>query len=298
MAWLAGLYVCIICGVLAVGWALLPEERATPLLPGRLQNVEAVRRRSLLPLFGVFRAVGRLFPRPTVDQEQEETRLLYAGSSLNGVEFHGLGVLAGLAGCVVMAVVLREFAVGWMAPAWVLLGGVIGWSLPRLWLRSRIARRHHAILRLLPDAVDLLTLCVGAGLDFVTAVHRVVAARPYQGEALVEEFSLALQEMQFGKRRADAFQNMAKRVQLSELTSFVRTLNQAERMGTPISEVLSAYAEDVRLQRFVRAERQALKAPIKILLPLIFCIMPCVAIIVAAPVFIEFIMLNPFQQMK
>ena len=112
----------------------------------------------------------------------------------------------------------------------------------------------------------------------------------------MEELSGALQEMNLGKRRADSLKGMAKRINLAELSSFVRTIVQADRMGTPIAQVLAVHAEDVRSQRFVRAERAALKAPIKILIPLIFCIMPCVAIIVGAPIFLQFMKESPFHQ--
>jgi tight adherence protein C len=89
---------------------------------------------------------------------------------------------------------------------------------------------------------------------------------------------------------------MAKRVNLPEMNSFVRTVVQAERMGTPIAEALAIHSDDVRFDRVQRAERAALKAPLKILIPLIFCIMPTVAIIVGAPIFLQFARQNPFAQ--
>ena len=89
---------------------------------------------------------------------------------------------------------------------------------------------------------------------------------------------------------------MGRRVNAPEMSSLVRTLVQADRMGTPIAEVLSVHSEDMRLERFTWAERQALKAPIKILVPLIFFIMPCVALIVGSPIFLQFMAQNPFHR--
>jgi tight adherence protein C len=164
-----------------------------------------------------------------------------------------------------------------------------------VWLRARIAKRHKAVIRLLPEVIDLLSLCVGAGLDFLGGLNKILLLKWFQRQPLVEELSIVVQEIKLGKRRAEALKAMAKRINLPELSSFIRTLVQADRMGTPIEETLSIHAEDVRMQRFTRAERAALRAPIKILIPLIFCIMPCVALIVGGPVFIQFTKQNPFS---
>jgi tight adherence protein C len=168
--------------------------------------------------------------------------------------------------------------------------------MPQLWLNARLRKRHRAMLALLPEVVDLLALCMGAGLDFLSALKRVAAIKAFQRHPLMEELAGTLQEIRVGKRRSDALRAMARRVNLPELTSFVRTLVQADRMGTPLGEVLAIHSEDVRFQRFMRAERAALKAPIKILIPLIFFILPCVALVVGAPIFIQFSKQNPFAK--
>ena len=190
------------------------------------------------------------------------------------------------------AVIAPEFHL--LNPLFFALAAMVGYFVPDLWLRRRLARRQQAILHLLPDVVDLLTLCIGAGLDFLLAINKVTSIKKFQREPLIEEISVALQEMKLGKRRMDALKAMAKRVNLPELSSFVRTIVQADRMGTPITEVLAVHAEDVRLQRIQLAERAALKAPINILFPLIFCIMPCVVIIVGGPVLLQFTNQKPF----
>lgn len=220
--------------------------------------------------------------------------LIYTGSSLTVEEFQGMKLLFALAGGVACAVVLREFHT--LHPLWLALAAGVGFMMPDVWLRSRTRRIQRAILRILPEVIDLLSLCVGAGLDFIGALNRVVLLKAFQQEPLVQELAVALQEIKLGKRRTEALKAMAKRVDLPELSSFVRTLVQADRMGTPIAEAFAIHAEDVRLQQFTKVERAALKAPIKILFPLIFFIMPCVALIVGAPIFIQFMQQNPFAQ--
>ena len=179
-------------------------------------------------------------------------------------------------------------------PAGLALAAAVGFVAPDVWLRARRARKQQAILRLLPEVTDLLALCIGAGLDFHGALNKVLSTKRFQGEPLIEELTTTVQEMQLGKRRGEALRTMARRLNLPEMSSFVRTIVQADRMGTPIGQVLGIHSEDVRRQRMLRAERMALKAPIKVLLPLIFCIMPCVAIIVGAPIFLQFMQQNPF----
>ena len=246
------------------------------------------------PWLSLFALLGVRIPRSSGMEQAVRRSLIYTGSSLRVEEFQGMKLLSALAGGAACAVVLREFHA--MQPLWPALGCVVGFFVPDVWLRSRTHRIRKAMLRVLPEVIDLLSLCVGAGLDFVGALNKVVLLKPFQKEPLVQELAITLQEVKLGKRRIEALRAMARRVNLPELSSFVRTFIQVDRMGTPIAEAFAIHAEDVRLQRFTRAERIALRAPIKILFPLIFCIMPCVAIIVGAPIFIQFMQQNPFTK--
>ena len=241
--------------------------------------------------------VGKLVPRSGGKGEEGREWLPAPGSTFTQEEFMGAKILSAVGGCLVGAVIAREFGkVSWL---WLALAGAIGFVLPDLWRQARIRRRRKALVRPLPEVIDLLSLCVGAGLDFLVAINKVVEVMAAQRRgalqgALIEELSAVSQEVRLGKRRSEALKAMARRAGVPEISSFVRTLVQADRMGTPIIEALAIHAEDVRFQRFNRAERAALKAPIKILFPLVFCIMPCVAIIVGAPIFIQFMKQNPF----
>jgi tight adherence protein C len=132
----------------------------------------------------------------------------------------------------------------------------------------------------LPDALDLLTISVEAGLAFDAAMSQV--ARQTEGP-LAEEFFRVLQEMQIGMGRIDAFKAMAERTDVDDIRTFVTALVQADAFGIPIANVLRIQAKEMRLKRSQRAEEQAQKVPVKILFPLIFCILPTLFIVVIGP---------------
>lgn len=164
---------------------------------------------------------------------------------------------------------------------------IAGYLLPDLWLMNKIRIRKQAIIRLLPETVDLLGLCIEAGLEFTTAVDWIIKKAP-QITPMIEELTVVLEEIKWGKSRSQALKDMSKRLNIASVTSFSQTLIQGERMGTPIVESFNILSEDIRLQRFHRGERKALQAPIKMLIPLIFFILPVIAIIIGGPILIQF----------
>ena len=166
------------------------------------------------------------------------------------------------------------------------VAGIIGFIIPDIWISRKIAKRKFTIARLLPETVDLLGLCVEAGLDFTTAVRWLIEKTHMN--PMIEELAFVLEEIKWGKPRVQALKDMSKRLGISEVSSFVQTLVQAERMGTPVAEAFSILSEDTRMQRYRAGERYAMQAPIKILIPLIFCILPVIAIIVGGPIFLQF----------
>jgi tight adherence protein C len=163
---------------------------------------------------------------------------------------------------------------------------LVGFVAPDLWLKMKIKSRKAKVNRALPDVVDLLSLCVDAGLDFMAAARWIVE-KSISNE-FTEELSLVLHEIKVGRSRRDALQAMSKRLDIPDVTAFCRTLVQADRMGIPIAEALSILSEDVRERFFRRAERIALQAPMKMLIPLIFFILPVVGVIVGGPVLLQF----------
>jgi len=180
-------------------------------------------------------------------------------------------------------------------PFSILMAMAGGYIVPEIYLKSSVRRIKESILKELPDTVDLLGLCVNAGLDFMMALKYVVEkSRP---SVVTQELRNMMQEINVGKPRRDALRDMAHKYELPDLSTFSRTLIQADRMGTSVSEALNILSEDMRETRFRRGEAMALKAPLKMLIPLLFCIFPVVAILVAGPVFLDFFHNNPLHNL-
>jgi len=178
---------------------------------------------------------------------------------------------------------------------WGAMGFVFGYMLPEFWLKGKIKRVKAIIVKDLPDAIDLLGLCVNAGLDFMLSLKWVVEKSP--PSIMVDELNTVLQEINVGKTRRDAIRDLAKRYDLPDLSTFARTLIQADKMGTSVTEALNILSEDMRLARYRRGEQIALKAPLKMLVPLLLFIFPVVGILVAGPIFLDFIENNPFKSL-
>jgi len=178
------------------------------------------------------------------------------------------------------------FIFGVKSGLWLCVAGFAGFFLPSIILSNKVKARKYSIERVLPETVDLLSLCVGAGLDFMAAVRWII--NKVKVNPLIEELIVVLKEINVGKPRLEALRDMSKRLNIPDVTSFVRTLVQADRMGTPVEETFKILSEDSRMRRFHRGERIAMKAPIKMLVPLIFCILPVIMIIVAGPILINF----------
>ncbi len=160
-----------------------------------------------------------------------------------------------------------------------------GAVLPTVWLRDQVKKRHAELLRDLPFHLDLLTLSVEAGLDFAAAVARMVDKG--RAGALREEFNSFLGEIRMGKTRAEALQSMSDRVGLPQLSTFLSALIQADRLGSGLGRTLRLQSEQLRNERFQRAEKLAGEAPVKMLLPLVMFIFPTIWIILAAPLLFE-----------
>ena len=221
---------------------------------------------------------------PTGQVERIRKRLQLAGSPAGWdvdrvLAFKVLGALAGVG----LVALISPFIIGLgVAPvvAIALVTAAIGFWIPDLVLYQKAYNRSDQMRKELPDALDLLTISVEAGLAFDAALSQV--ARQTQGP-LAEEFFRVLQEMQIGLGRTDAFRALAERTNVEEVRSFVTAMVQADAFGIPIASVLRVQAKEMRTKRAQRAEEQAQKVPVKILFPLIFCIMPTLFIVVIGP---------------
>ncbi len=166
---------------------------------------------------------------------------------------------------------------------WALSLGAILYLAPDTWLRMRIKKRRERIRKSLPDALDLMVICVEAGLGLDQAMLRVGKEMVISHPDIQQEFMQVNLEQLAGKPRLEAWKSAAERTEIAEFSLFVTMLMQADRFGTPIIRALSRFADEIRLKRRQRAEEMAAKTKIKILFPLVLFIFPCIFIVLLAP---------------
>jgi tight adherence protein C len=166
---------------------------------------------------------------------------------------------------------------------------LLGFMLPALWLGQKIRSRKNSVIRSLPDALDLLTICVEAGLVFDQAMQKV--AEKWDDE-LSRAFARVLHEIRLGKTRREALRDMADRLDLSDVTSFVAAVIQAEQLGVSIAKVLRIQSDQMRIRRRQRAEEKAHQAPVKMLFPMVFLIFPAIWIVLLGPALLQVLATN------
>jgi tight adherence protein C len=272
--------------------ALLPKRQGQPSVSQALATIEKRYARHTrvapdrpnqvqLPVFLKGMAVG-LSPAGTPGTLQR--RLNAAGNpegwttdrllTLKGLGLIAFGLFGALFGLHSLALLILGAGVGAAA----------GFFLPDVLLYNAGLRRQQQIPVALPEALDLLTICVEAGLGFDAALAQV--ARNTTGP-LAAEFARMLQEMQFGKSRTDALRAMSERCPVPELRSFVTALIQSTELGIPVADILREQAKEMRVRRRQRAEAEAQKVPVKITFPLILCLFPALLVTVMGPGIIE-----------
>ncbi len=270
------------------------EERAT--LPARWPD--------RLPK-PVLRALGWLSvwslpDAPTQDSEREQAPRTSASNPL-GLKLvragwrsrHALWVYGGTKTVLLVLLPALLASVSWLLglrtgslPWWsaLLAAASLGYLLPDLALRWQLARRQQALFVAFPDAMDLLRVCVQAGLGLDAAIERVGREMRLASPILSEEWRLTGLELRAGASRAQALRHMAERVGLPEIDAMVTMLIQADRFGTRMAEALQVHADALRSQRKLRAEEAAAKLPVKLLIPLVFCIFPALLTVMLGPV--------------
>ena len=185
----------------------------------------------------------------------------------------------------VLAIVAGSFFGDNMMAA-ILVGVVLGFMAPDVVLTNLISRRQESIRRALPDALDLLVICMEAGLGIDQAMVRVGEEIRLTSPALAEEFQIINREQRAGKPRLDAWRSMAERVDIDFVRQFVAMLVQTERFGTPIANALGQFADTLRTRRTQAAEEAAAKAGVKLLFPLVFFIFPSIFVVALGPAII------------
>lgn len=233
------------------------------------------------PLRRLLHIAGGLLPARNV--ENTARMLTYAGDpgGLTVLDFIGLRLLVAVGagvGVFLLTVQSQPFSIGLRNG---LIAFAIGYMLPRLWLRNRARGRQKAVRRALPDALDMLTIGVEAGLAFESALLRV--SEQWQN-ALTLEFRRAVGEMRLGTSRNEALENMVQRTGVDELRTFVAVLVQSNQLGISIAQVLNSQAHEMRVKRRQQAEEQARQASVKMVVVLVFFIFPAIFVVILGPV--------------
>jgi len=244
--------------------------------------------RVIKPLYtSVGNALGNLAPREI--RQNMEKKLIHSGNPWNLTfnSFMGLVVVSGTAFVVFTLIVLSFVPIDTQRfLILVVLAGLIGLFLPVGVVNSQAQKRQKAIQKSLPDMLDLLLVSVEAGLGFDMALKRVTEKSP--GE-LSQELSRSLEEMRRGRSREESLRGIVNRTGVADLSSFITAIIQAEQLGTNIANTLRVQATTMRQKRRQRAEETAMKAPIKMLFPLVFFIFPTLFVVILGPAMINII---------
>ncbi len=219
--------------------------------------------------------------------ERLEKRLQNTGVSylLTAEQFVALRVISTILGFFFGIILIN--ALGENQPIWVLFSTIVGYLLPDLWLHDTRKRRELAVIRAMPIYLDFITMTVEAGLNLQGALAQAMEKAPKS--PLRNEFGIVLRDLRAGLPRSEALRRMADRLNVKEVTSFVSAMIQAERMGASLAAVLRVQAEQRRSERFQRAEKLAMEAPIKLVGPLIIFIFPVTFIILGFPLVMKFL---------
>lgn len=216
-----------------------------------------------------------------------ERKITRAGlaDEINVDEFIGLQILWGVMAPAFLTVLNFSLQLGY--PYWVcLFMGLVGAMFPHLYCRMQTQSRYLSVITDLPFYIDLLALSTEAGLDFINAIQRIVDKA--QNSVLADELRNVLKDIKLGRSRSDSLRDLALRLDIPEITSFVAVVNDADQTGASISSVLKDQSAQMRLERFVRAEKLGARASQTMLIPMLVFIMPAVFIVVFAPVILQF----------
>jgi tight adherence protein C len=213
---------------------------------------------------------------------RQDAKLEKAGypGGLRGADWMGVKLLVAIVagiGLFFLGLLFGGFAT---ALLFAVFGLLFGFIMPEFWLGRRIRARSMAMVLQLPDALDLLTISVEAGLGFDAALAKVV--EKMEG-ALVDEFRQALAEIRMGRTRREALRDVVKRADAQPVANFIGAIVQAEQLGVPIAKVLQIQSQQLRIERRQRAEEAAAKAPVKMLFPMVGCIFPTIFIVILGP---------------
>ncbi|MCB0413456.1 MAG: type II secretion system F family protein [Bdellovibrionales bacterium] len=216
-----------------------------------------------------------------------ENKILTAGlaEEINVDEYIGLQILWGF--MFPLFLLILNFALQLEFHWMVCVGlGLVGYVFPSMYCSSQKGQRYTSVIIDLPFFVDLLALSTEAGLDFINAIQRIVDKST--NSVLADELATVLKDIKLGRARADALKDFSKRLDIQEITSFVAVIIDADQTGAPISKVLKDQSNQMRLERFVRAEKAGARASQAILMPMVLFIVPAVFVVIFGPVIVRF----------
>lgn len=246
--------------------------------------------RMLWPLVQV--ATYTIGPRlRSEDLEKSHRALQSAGQDflVSPEELAGLRVVASgaVAGTLVLFSVMLFGFDGMLVFVSAMLGLVLGWFYPSLWLGERRKARHKRVVKDLPTYLDFITMSVEAGLNITGAIEQAVLKGP--SGPLSQEFSRMLRDLRAGLPRSEALKRMAERMDSAQISSFTSALIQADRVGASLGETLRAQSSQRREERFLRAEKLALEAPVKMMLPLVACFFPLIFLVLGYFIYLKLV---------
>jgi tight adherence protein C len=223
-------------------------------------------------------------PPHMLERTHEKLQLTGVGYLLNAEQFYAVRIVS----------VLAIFGVTWFTldmmhkdEPYVLYGSLLlGYFYPEIWLRDVRARRYKEVQKALPVYLDFITMAVEAGLNLTGAINQAMEKGPTG--PLRHEFFMVVRDLRSGLPRADALRRMEKRLSMMEITSFVGTVIQAEKMGARLGAALRSQAEQRRTERFQRAEKLAMEAPVKLIGPLMIFIFPITFIVLGFPIVVKY----------
>ncbi|HKZ86794.1 MAG TPA: type II secretion system F family protein [Anaerolineae bacterium] len=229
--------------------------------------------------------VKRFTPERTLEAARHKLDLAGNPQNWSASEFFGVRVLAAivLAALIFVVLSITDAEIG-MRLLMTIVFALLGFFLPALLLGRRIRSRQSSIVKSLPDALDLLTVCVEAGLGFDQAMKKV--SEKWDNE-LSRAFTRVLQEIQLGRMRREAMRDMANRMEVSEVTSFVAAIIQAEILGVSMTKILRIQSDQMRIRRRQRAEEKAHQASIKMIIPMVFLIFPSIWVVLLGPAILQ-----------
>lgn len=256
-------------------------------IPQSLEEIElslSFRDRILIPML---KKIAEVTVKFTPEKQLEEARRLIelAGmaGSMEPTSFFALRIVATI-GLGLLAFLLFFVFTSTTAPTQAILytvgGALLGYFFPLLWIRGKIRRRQESIQKALPDALDLLVICVDAGLGFDMAMGKVY--EKWDNELAIA-FGRVLREIQLGKQRRESLRDMSERMDVPDVTSFVAAIVQADQLGVSMSNILRVQSDQMRVKRRQRAQEKAHQAPVKMMIPMVLLIFPSIWIVLLGP---------------